>query len=165
MNVYNKKRLEMFPGSRPIRLTDFFNFKSPHQIIPENPEYLIREEPSVFIQCHMIQGHTALLKMILKETQGGSSFTKFLPRDEHNPELPKQNYSLEEKEKAMESKDRFGVMISNLLIGSKEVASRVRKQADAQTARQKLDRNKFHGVKLPEPQDVILKFMRSTYVR
>ena len=65
----------------------------------------------------------------------------------------------------MESKDRFGMMISNLISGSKDIASRTRKKADAQTQRQKLDKSKFQGVMLPEPQEVILKFLKSEYVR
>ena len=165
LNVYNRRKLQLFPWSRPIRLADFFKFKCPEQVIPENPEFLIYEDQSVHTQCQMIQGHTALLKLIFKETQGGSSFANFLPRDEQNPELPKQNFSLEEKEKAMESKDRFGMMISNLISGSKDIASRTRKKADAQIQRQKLDKSKFQGVMLPEPQEVILKFLKSEYVR
>ena len=78
MDKYNKKYNKLFPGREEIRLTDFFRFKSNRQILPENPEVLIEDEENPFHRCHMIQAHSWLLKLIVKELQGGTAYTKFL---------------------------------------------------------------------------------------
>ena len=165
MNSYNKQRKEKFPGGSDIRLADFFLFKSVKQILPQSPEFLIQYESSLGIQCNMIQSHTAFLKLINKELQGGTTFSCFLPRDPSNPGLPKQDYTSEEFEKAMESKDRFSLSIRAIIKSSADLLSKTKKRSDSRTKRLKQDREMFQGKLLPNPQEVILKFFESQYAR
>ena len=165
MNSYNRQKKEQFPGSSEVRLADFLAFKSKKQILPQHPEFLIEKESSPFVRCHMIQSHNVFLKMINKELQGGAAFARFLPRDPSNPAIPLQNYTAEDRERALESKDRFCLSVSSTLNSSKDLLSRTKRISDACTKRGKHDRERFLGKVLPDPHEVLLIFFKSQYVK
>ena len=165
MDKYNKRLHELFPGREDLRLNDFFDFNSSNQILPENPEAMIEDEKNPFYRCQMIQAHNWFLKLIDKELRCGTSFTKFLPRDKTNPDLPKQDFLIEEKKKAIEAKNLLSLEITVILNGSKDLLLKAKKKADNYTKSTKGEKELFMGIKVPDPKDVILKFLQSTYVK
>ena len=166
MIKYNKIILSKFPGRAEIRLTDFLEFRSSSHVIPMSAETLVEDERSYSLVCVMIQAHIAFLKLLRKEaTQETTSYTRFLPRDEINPDLPKQDLTAEDKEKACEAMHRFGLSLKCLIVNSKEPLTRARKKADAMTKKLKRDQVVFLGKTLPNPQEVIMKFLDSQYVK